>query len=204
MNALTLRQREALSFLEQSHAHSGMMPSTRELAAHFGFASQTAAVHLLRSLERKGYVQRRAKKARAIALVADQGREPTVNVPVYGSIAAGYAEQSEQESIGTVTIDSATSGLRQGHTSFALRVRGDSMNGAAIHEGDLALLEAREPRNGDIVAALIDGETTLKRFVTNRGRPHLKAENPRFPDLIPASELVIQGVLVALVRRYRL
>ena len=62
------------------------------------------------------------------------------------------------------------------------------------------VLEFREPRNGEVVAALIDGETTLKRYVVQRGKPFLKAENPRFPNLIPAQELVIQGVQVGLLR----
>ena len=64
------------------------------------------------------------------------------------------------------------------------------------------ILEDRQTaKNGDIVAALIDGETTLKRYVTERGRPYLKAENPQFPDLIPARELRIQGVMTSLVRK---
>ena len=72
---------------------------------------------------------------------------------------------------------------------------------AHICDGDTAVLEFREPRKGDIVAALIDGETTLKRFVVKNGKPFLKAENESYPDLIPAQELVVQGVLVAIVRR---
>jgi len=82
-------------------------------------------------------------------------------------------------------------------------VRGDSMIGADISDGDLVILENREPRPGAVVAALIDGETTLKRYLHQRGRPYLKAENPRFPDLLPARELIIQGVMVALVRKFR-
>ena len=74
------------------------------------------------------------------------------------------------------------------------------MTGAGILSGDVVVLEFREPRNGEVVAALIDGETTLKRYVVQRGKPFLKAENPRFPNLIPAQELVIQGVQVALLR----
>ena len=63
------------------------------------------------------------------------------------------------------------------------------------------ILELREPRRGDIVAALIDGETTLKRYVLNDGLPYLQAENEMYPDLIPVRELVIQGVMVALLRQ---
>ena len=73
---------------------------------------------------------------------------------------------------------------------------------AHILEGDIVILEDRQTaKNGDIVAALIDGETTLKRYVLARGRPYLKAENPQFPDLIPAGELRIQGVMTSLVRK---
>jgi len=75
------------------------------------------------------------------------------------------------------------------------------MIGANICDGDMVILEAKEPRPRDIVAALIDGETTLKRFLLKDGQPYLKAENPDFPDLIPADELVIQGVMQALIRQ---
>lgn len=72
---------------------------------------------------------------------------------------------------------------------------------AHICDGDTVILEKREPKAGDIVAALIDGETTLKRYVVEGGRPFLHAENEQFPDLIPVQELVVQGVMVALLRK---
>ena len=76
------------------------------------------------------------------------------------------------------------------------------MINAGIHEGDVVILDfEREAKNRDIVAALIDGDSTLKRYVVQRGRPFLKAENPAYPTLIPAQELVIQGVMVALFRQ---
>jgi len=76
------------------------------------------------------------------------------------------------------------------------------MIGRHIIEGDLVVLEhGMTPGNGDVVAALIDNESTLKTFVTRHGRPFLKAENPKYPDLIPAQELVIQGVLKLVIRR---
>jgi repressor LexA len=78
------------------------------------------------------------------------------------------------------------------------------MIGRHILPGDYAILEhGMEPRGGEVVAALIDNESTLKTFVKQKGKPFLKAENPRYPDLIPADELVIQGVMVALIRQYR-
>ena len=76
------------------------------------------------------------------------------------------------------------------------------MIGRHILNGDIVILEhGPEPRNGDIVAALIDGESTLKTFLKKGGKPYLKAENPKYPDLIPAQELMIQGVFRALIRR---
>ncbi len=76
------------------------------------------------------------------------------------------------------------------------------MTGAHLLDGDVAVFEAREPLPGQIVAALIDGESTLKRYVREQGQPFLRAENPKYPDLIPARELVIQGVLVHLQRNF--
>jgi repressor LexA len=184
-------------------ATSGVMPSTREIQEHFGFASQTAAVNHLRALEKKGMIHRQPGKARAVAVVSQLRRERIVDVPVYGSIAAGFAEAAEQQDEGTISIDATTLGLSRSKGVFALKVRGESMIGAGINDGDLAILENREPQAGAIVAALIDGETTLKRLVQQRGRYYLRAENPRYPDLEPLAELSVQGVLVALIRKYR-
>ncbi len=176
------------------------MPSTREIQEHFRFASQTAAVNHLKALERKGVVQRMAGKARAVSLASRLNREPVIDIPLYGQIAAGMPETVEQEPEGRLSIDASSLGVRPGVRSFGLRVRGDSMIDAHIVDGDTAILEAREPRNGDIVAALIDGETTLKRYLVQKGVPFLRAENSRYPDLMPARELIVQGVLIGLLR----
>jgi repressor LexA len=203
MSSLTTRQHEVLAFIEESQATRGVVPSTREIQQHFGFASQTAAVNHLKALQRKGIIQRLAGKARAVALVSQLQREPILDIPLYGTIPAGFPVGAEQEDLGTVSIDAVSAGIEKGRPVFALRVRGDSMIGAQISDGDLAVLEVKEPRPGDIVAALIDGETTLKRFVVEGNQPYLKAENPNYPDLIPTEELVVQGVVVSLIRRYR-
>ncbi len=147
-------------------------------------------------------LQRHAGKARALALTSTLNRDPIIDIPIYGSIAAGFAQTTEESRDGTLSMDARTAGLRGNARVFALKVRGDSMTGAQIHDGDLVVLEMREPKDKDIVAALIDGETTLKRFISSRGRTFLKAENPAYPDLIPVAELVVQGVMVSLVRRF--
>lgn len=205
MIKLTKRQQEVLDYLESEHRRSGIMPSTREIQEHFGFASQTAAVSHLRALERKGAITRREgdaerRRARCLILASAADREPILDVPVYGSIPAGYSDDTAPVSEGTLSVDVRSLGLSDRTKGFALKVRGESMIGAHIMDGDYVILEYREPRNEDIVAALIDGETTLKRYVVNGRCPFLKAENPAYPDLIPAHELVIQGVMVGLVR----
>ncbi len=200
---LTKRQQQVLTFIQSTQEREGIPPSSREIQEHFGFASQTAAMNHLRALERHGAVRRRPGKARAVAVIPSIKRERIVDVPIYGQIAAGFAGMTEQESLGTVSIDTATAGVSKRARLFGLKVRGDSMIGAHIDDGDLVILEARPAHHGDIVAALIDGETTLKRFVMERGRSFLRAENPDYPEFYPTEELIVQGVMVALIRRTR-
>lgn len=198
---LTLRQQEILDYLRKSQRQTGIMPSTREIQHFFGFASQTAAMSHLRALERKGVIQRLPGKARAVIFPDELDRGEIVDVPMYGSIAAGMSQDVEQERQGCISIDVTALGIPRNARTFALKVRGNSMIDAHICNGDTVILEFKEPRKGDIVAALIDGETTLKRYLMEKGKPFLRAENADFPDLIPAQELIIQGVLIALMRQ---
>jgi repressor LexA len=99
-------------------------------------------------------------------------------------------------------VDVASIGFSPTRNNFALRVTGNSMIGLHILNGDVAVLEhGPELRHGEVVAALIDGESTLKTFIKRGGKPYLKAENPQYPDLLPAHELMIQGVFKALIRK---
>jgi len=197
---LTERQRGVLEFIQSEQREKGITPSTREIQHHFGFASQTSVMQYIDVLERKGFLDRHARKARALITPVQKVR--ITDVPIYGQIPAGMASLTEQTIEGHVSLDSRSVNASKNGRTFALRVRGDSMIGAHIVDGDVVILEARKDvQNGDIVAALIDGETTLKRYVTEHGRPYLKAENPSYPNLIPARELRIQGVMVSLVRK---
>ncbi|MBJ7255923.1 MAG: repressor LexA [Akkermansiaceae bacterium] len=198
---LTHRQQEILDYLRKSQRQTGIMPSTREIQHFFGFASQTAAMSHLRALERKGVIQRLPGKARAVIFPDELDRGEIIDVPIYGMIAAGMSQDVEQERQGCLSIDVTALGIPRNSKAFALKVRGNSMIDAHICNGDTVILEFREPRKGDIVAALIDGETTLKRYLIENGKPFLRAENSDFPDLIPAQELIIQGVLIALMRK---
>src|SRR6266446_3012523 len=197
---LTDRQKNILDFNQHEQRERGITPSTREIQSHFGFASQTSVMQYLAALERKGFLERHAGKARALITPVQKVR--ITDVPIYGQIPAGMSALTEQTIEGHVSLDSRSANVSKNRGTFALRVRGDSMIGAHIVDGDIVVFEdSKEVHNGDIVAALIDGETSLKRYVVEHGRPYLKAENPRYPDLVPARELKIQGIMVSLVRK---
>jgi len=102
-----------------------------------------------------------------------------VSVPIYGSIPAGRPVDATQEEEGCVLIDVDTLGIKPTTRTFGLKVHGDSMIGKSIIDGDVAIIEhGVQPRTGDVVAALIDGQVTLKTFVLQNGKPYLRAENP--------------------------
>ncbi len=205
MLELTKRQQEVFTFIEHTRARDGHSPTLREIATFFGFRSPKAAADHVTALQRKGVLSGVARKARAIRAVSpwDNMVQPIMHIPVYGSIPAGYAQERNQESPKRcISVDVRTLGISPTAGTFALEVRGESMTGKGIIDGDYAVIEAeRRPRNGDVVAALIDNESTLKTFSMEKGRPVLRAENPRFPNLVPINELIIQGVMVALIRR---
>ena len=197
---LTERQKNILDFIQREQREKGVTPSTREIQSHFGFASQTSVMQYIVALERKGFLDRHPRKARALITPAMKVR--ITDIPIYGQIPAGMSALTEQTIDGHVSLDARSANVSKNRSTFALCVRGDSMIGAHIVDGDIVILEeSKEVHNGDIVAALIDGETTLKRYVVEHGRPYLKAENPRYPNLIPARELKIQGVMVSLIRK---
>lgn len=129
----------------------------------------------------------------------------STTIPIMGWISAGKPVTGQELPEGCVSVQLDSVRLpRPGMTTFALKVRGSSMTDAGIRDGDVVILEHREALHGQIVAALIDGESTLKRYIEEAGKaPYLRAENPRFPVIVPARELAIQGVVVALLRTYK-
>ena len=201
MEDLTGQQRAVLDFIESAVNEGRSCPSQREIAAHFGFASKTAVADHLRALVKKGWLAVEPGKARSVRL-ATRVRAAIFSIPMLGDIPAGLSQDREQQSDDCVPVTVESIGFKPGRNTFALRVTGDSMIGKHICDGDVVILEhGREPRNGEVVAALIDRKNTLKTFVLKGGKPYLRAENPKYPDLIPSEELVIQGVFRALIRK---
>lgn len=204
MSELTKKQRQIVEFIERTAHESGITPTFKEIAEHFGFRSHASVTNHLRLIRQKGALTSEPKQARSLRVVTaiSKLRKRIVDIPIFGSIPAGSPQNREQEATGCVSIDVGTLGFKPTARTFALEVRGDSMTGKHIVDGDVVILEhGVTPKNGDVVAALIDNESTLKTFLLNRGKPFLRAENPKYPDLLPAQELMIQGVMVSLIRR---
>ena len=204
MADLTKRQQQLVDFIQRHHNETGTTPTFQEIADHFGFRSVTTVADHVRLIRQKGALTSEPGRARSLRIISPLQalRKRIVDIPLFGSIPAGFAEDRQQEAKGCVSIDIETLGIKPTPRTFALEVRGDSMIGKHILDGDLVVLEhGMTPRNGDVVAALIDNESTLKTFLTERNKPYLRAENPRYPKMIPANELVIQGVMVALIRK---
>jgi len=207
MTELTKRQRQVLEFVQSRQRAEGLIPTLREVAAHFGFQSSRAAADHLDALKRKGFLESEPGKARSLRLISPFAklRSRIVDIPLFGSIPAGVPQAREQDAEGCVSVDIESIGFKSTkplRNAFALWVSGDSMIGKNICDGDIVILEfGHEPRSGQVVAAYIDGASTLKTFLLKGGKPYLRAENPKYPDLIPAQELTIQGVFKALIRR---
>jgi repressor LexA len=204
MTGLTRKQQQILDFILKWQRSEGATPTFQEIADHFGFRSLNSVTEHLRLLRQKGVLESSAGKARSLRITSPltKLRSRIADIPLFGSIPAGTPQDREQDAEGCVSVDIETIGYKPTRNSFALCVTGDSMIGRHILDGDFVVMEhGPEPRHGQVVAALIDGASTLKTFVMKSGKPYLKAENPKYPDLLPAQELMIQGVLKALIRR---
>ena len=204
MTGLTRKQQQILDFILKRQRAEGATPTFQEIADQFGFRSLNSVTEHLRLLRRKGCLESEPGKARSLRVTSPLAklRSRIVDIPLFGSIPAGPPQAREQDAEGCVSVDVASLGYQPTRNAFALRVTGDSMIGRHILDGDFVVMEhGPEPRNGQVVAALIDGASTLKTFMMKGGKPYLKAENPKYPDLLPAQELMIQGVFKALIRK---
>lgn len=198
---LTPRQREILDFVRASFRESGFSPTFAEIQAHFGFGSPATVTSHLDLLEKKGAIHRSAGHGRTIRLTEPVEQRHVLDIPLLGAIPAGVPLDQVEMHDRLITFDADLLRVPRNARTFALKVQGDSMIGAGILDGDTVILEHGVPAGaGDIVAACIDGEVTLKRLVVREGEPFLKAENPRYDDLVPAYELRIEGVFRALIR----
>ena len=213
-STLTERQRTILNVIRASVSSRGYPPSIREIGDAVGLTSTSSVAHQLRTLERKGYLRRDPNRPRAVDVRGAEGTaaghnvltevagsdalpEPTY-VPVLGRIAAGGPILAEEavEDVFPLPRELVGEG-----TLFLLKVVGDSMVEAAICDGDWVVVRQQHVAdNGDIVAAMIDGEATVKTFKRAGGQVWLMPHNPAF-DPIPGDDATILGRVVTVMRR---
>ncbi|NTY58649.1 transcriptional repressor LexA [Mycolicibacterium sphagni] len=212
-SGLTERQRTILEVIRASVTTRGYPPSIREIGDAVGLTSTSSVAHQLRTLERKGYLRRDANRPRAVDVRgsdetqatpvrtdvdgSDALPEPTF-VPVLGRIAAGGPILAEEAVEDVFPLPKELVG--EG-SLFLLKVVGESMVDAAICDGDWVVIRQQNVAdNGDIVAAMIDGEATVKTFKRTSGQVWLMPHNPAF-DPIPGNDAAILGKVVTVIRK---
>lgn len=194
MKELSQKAAAILGYINQRSA-DGVPPTVREICADLQIKSTSTAHKYLCELEEKGYISRREGLNRSIRL---SGSEPTLQVPLLGSVTAGQPILAFEELTGYVPY--AASGSPE--QFFALRVRGDSMVKAGILDGDtIVVRKCPSAENGQIVVALIDDEATVKRFFKEDGRYRLQPENDAMAPIY-ADRVSVLGRVVSVVRHY--
>ena len=197
---LTEKQDIIFQFIKDTIRESGFPPTVREIGEKFGITVKGAYDHV-KAIEKKGYIKTEQNKSRAIVVVDQEELVPLdgVNIPLLGQIAAGLpilAEENVEE-----YLSFPKSMIGQGE-HFALQVRGDSMINSGIFDGDIAIIRKQQTaQNGEIVAALLEDEATLKTFKMKGNKVHLIPENEAYEPIV-TDEVDILGRLEAVFRSY--
>ena len=196
---LTNRQRKVLDFITNYLRDTGYPPTVREIAGEFKISSKGAYDHLV-AIEKKGYIRRDPAKPRAIELmdfVPGRAYGPVIEIPVVGRVAAGEPLLASQNIERTITL---SNDLIRTEEPFALKIKGESMMGAGILEGDYVIVKQQQNADqGDIVVALIGDEATVKRFYRAGDHIRLQPENPTMKPII-VKDVTILGKVVGLFR----
>lgn len=201
---VTEKQRQVLQYIAEYCSENGYAPAIRDVAGAFSCSVKGAYDHVV-ALEKKGLIDRAKNRSRSI-LLATKGKqvlriEEPQRIPILGRIAAGalsYADQDIEEYVSLPLEGMADSSS----DLFALRIKGDSMINAGIKEGDVAIFRQQPTAGpGDIVAAMVEDEATVKFFFHQGGRVVLKAANPLYPDMY-FNEVRVLGKLKSLIRVY--
>ncbi len=185
---LTARQNEIFHFIRGFIQGHGYPPSLREICARFQIKGPNNAAKHLDALERKGFIRRRRGLSRGIEVIADRGGAGgqggqggrgagrALSIPIAGAVRAGPPELAVEDIVGHVTLDE---GFFNCADAFILRVKGDSMTGAGMDDGDHVIVRPAPTADpGDIVVAMLDNEATVKRFFMRDNAVILKPENP--------------------------
>lgn len=185
---------KAIAKLRKFYKQQRRLPSYQEICDMFGYSSKNAAVYLVNKLIEAGILEK-DEKGKLLP-------KKLFHIPHLGIIKAGYPTPGES-SLGD-SIDFYEYLLDMPGDIFSLTVHGDSMIEEGIHDGDIVIVEKdAQPRNGDVVAAVVDGEWTVKYFQRKDGNVYLIPANPNYPVIAPRESLIIGGVVASVIRKYR-
>ncbi len=202
---LTDKERALYNFISSKVKSEGFAPSVRDISAALGWKSTSTVHAYLERLEEKGLIRRESNKSRALKVESgsdgDSGKRPEGKIPLLGQIAAGSPILAEENLEGYVDFVSPNIHADPS-TLFALRVKGESMIEAGILDGDIIVIEKCEyAENGQIIAALVDNEATVKTFYKENGHFRLQPENSTMEPII-VNEVIVLGKVVACLRYY--
>ncbi len=196
---LTRKQKQILDFVQTYIQTHGYAPTLREIGEHFGLSSVATVHKHLKTLEEKGALSREEGRARHVTLKPPDEQPRAREVPLLGRVAAGSPIEALEHPESMILPEDML-----GHQeTFVLRVKGDSMIGDHIMDGDYIIIEKRsQAENGEIVVALIGNEATVKRFYCEAGRVRLQPSNTGMqPIYVEAGDLRIQGIVIGVLRR---
>jgi len=201
MRKVTKRQEEVLGFIAgfiRTHAYS---PTIREVADFFSISVKGAHDHLA-ALKKKGLLKQGDKKPRTMELVKNQEAEQDFKeIPVLGTVAAGRPVLAVENMEGSISFHKSL--LKTGKEYFALHIRGDSMEGAGIMDGDTAIIEHQNMvRNGEIAVVMLDDSVTLKTFYRESTRIKLQPANSKYSPIYCSGDVRILGKLAHIFRSY--
>jgi repressor LexA len=200
---LTKRQKQILDYIESFLGEHGYAPSFEEIADEFGYASLATVHEHLSNLQRKGYIRKSYNESRSVELVREDAAGYAVDLPLLGNVAAGLPiEAVEDQERLAVPADM----IRRGRDNYVLRVQGDSMIEEQIRDGDFIVVTSQPTaHDGEMVVALVGGDsvTVKKLFREPENRVRLQPANERMaPIIVDADDVVVQGVVVGVIRKY--
>lgn len=201
MKALTKKQELIFNFIKDTITCSGFPPTVREIGEKFSITVKGAYDHL-KAIEKKGFIRCTQNKSRAIEILVDKNMPPASDmhsIPLLGRIAAGAPILAQENIEDFIKLPKS---MVPGGELFALHVKGDSMIDRGINDGDIAIIKKQNTaNNGEIVAALLDDEATLKIFKKTERKIHLIPANENYRPII-VDNVAILGKLVSLIRQY--
>ena len=209
MRGLTQRQKEVLEYIGEFQRNRGFPPSVRDIAKHFQLVSAAGVHKHIKALVRKGFLAKDDFLSRSLRVIGAESSTqssgaPSIELPLLGYVAAGRPIEAVAQNQEFISVPRNL--VTPGRNNYVLRVRGDSMIGDFICDGDYVVMESRNTaRDGETVVALIRGqEATLKRLYQENGSVRLQPANPSMnPIIVPGEDIQIQGVVVAILRSFR-